>query len=483
MRVLFVTSEMAPWVKTGGLGDVAGALPKALRALGHDVRVFVPAYDCFDRAVPELHSLGEHFELYLGSHGYRLRLLGSEHAPGVRFVDCPALFHRGRVYTHDGDEHRRFLALSWAALMGAQHEGFAPDILHCNDWQTALLPLTLRVSFGWDRLFAATRTVLTIHNLNYQGVFGAGTLLDTNLAGAAQLFHQDELHHAGGGRINHLLHGILYADGVTTVSPTYAREIQTHEHGAGLDPYLRARHSTVVGVLNGIDVDEWSPEADPHLPHHYSATDLAGKAANKRELLEGFGLPVVDGVPLLGVVSRLVPQKGLDLLVDLAPELLAANRAQLIALGSGDPGLEERFAALQRRFPRHVCFYRGFSNPLAHRIEASADIFVMPSRYEPCGLNQMYSLRYGTVPVVHRTGGLADTVAPLRASEDTGTGFVFERCDHAGLRWALDQALRAYGEPDVWRRLVLRGMAQDFSWGRSAATYGALYARLHELAR
>lgn len=478
MNILFVTSEMAPYAKTGGLGDVTGALPRYLRSLGHDVRVFLPLYDRLDRPVARLDTYKAPFQVRLGVHTYEVALRVSDAAPGIYFVDCPALYHRGRIYTQDHDEHRRFLALTWAALMGAQLQGFAPDVIHCHDWQAALLPLTLKAAFGWDRLFARTRTLLTIHNLGYQGSFGAHTLDDTNLRPSAHLFHQDLLHRPGGGRINYLLHGLLYADGVTTVSPNYAREIQTPAHGVGLDGILRARQSTVMGVLNGIDPEEWSPDRDPHLPHPYSAQSLDGKAQNRRALLQRMGLPAVAGVPLLGVVSRLVYQKGLDLLCDVAPEMLARGQIQLVVLGSGEGNLEGRFAELQHRFPKQVSFHRGFSNPLAHLIEAGADVFVMPSRYEPCGLNQMYSLRYGTVPVVHRTGGLADTVAPYDPRNDSGTGFLFEHHDAAGLRWALHAAVSTWHQPAAWRRLMLRGMAQDFSWDRSAAIYSAIYERL-----
>jgi starch synthase len=393
-------------------------------------------------------------------------------------VHCPELYHRGRLYTNDPDEHRRFLVLGHAALMGAQRMGFAPDILHCNDWQTGLLPLTLKVRYGWDRLFANTKTLLTIHNLSYQGVFPSAILHDTHLADAAHLFHQDQLHHEHGGRINFMLHGILYADGITTVSPTYAQEIQTPTHGAGLDPFLRARKSTVVGILNGVDYDEWSPETDRHIAFNYSADELELKERNKEVLLGKMGLPYIKGVPVVGIVSRLVAQKGFDLLGPVLPELMKRKTFQLVVLGTGESGLEQMFSHFQRHHPSKVSFYRGFSTPLAHMIEAGSDIFLMPSRYEPCGLNQMYSLRYGTVPVVHRTGGLADTVEPWHPQTGTGKGFLFEHHDATGLRWALDVALDAYRDPVRWRRLMLNGMSRDFSWDKQAKLYELVYQRL-----
>jgi starch synthase len=272
-----------------------------------------------------------------------------------------------------------------------------------------------------------------------------------------------------------LLHGILYADGISTVSPTYAREIQTEQHGAGLDGTLRARSSTVVGILNGVDYEEWSPERDRHIAHPYSADDLAGKERNKQELLAALGLPYVEGVPVIGVVSRLAGQKGFGLLREVMPGLLARHGFQLTALGSGERHLEEMFTRLQQRFPRQVCFYRGFSNRLAHLIEAGADMFLMPSVYEPCGLNQMYSLRYGTVPIVHRTGGLADTVRPWRPSTGEGTGILFDHHDQAGLRWAIEAALALYRDRDAWRRLMLNGMEEDFSWDAQSRSYEQLY--------
>ncbi|MBL8786229.1 MAG: glycogen synthase [Deltaproteobacteria bacterium] len=486
MNVLVVTSEAAPFAKTGGLGDVLGALPRYLRKLGHDVRVFLPFYSSIDTKKGTFSPVGDPFPIVLGPHRYVVRIVTVDTHPGTFFVHCPELYARGSLYTNDLDEHRRFLVLGWAALIAAQHMRFAPDVLHCNDWQCGLLPLTLKVAFGWDRLFANTKTLLSIHNLNYQGVFPASTIGDTNLASSAHLFHQDQLHHPHGGRINYMLHGLLYAGIVSTVSPTYAREIQSEEHGAGLDPFLRARRSTVVGILNGVDYDEWSPEKDTLIPHRYSAADLSGKALDKEALVTALGLPYVPGVPVLGIVSRMASQKGFDLLGPILGNLLVKWGFQLAVLGSGESRLEQMFEGFRRRFPKQVGFYRGFSNPLAHLIEAGSDIFLMPSRYEPCGLNQMYSLRYGTVPIVHRTGGLADTVRPWNpyAANDAmdprraGNGFVFDHHDSRGLEWAIEMALGTFKHRPSWDRLVQNGMAEDFSWERQAALYVDLYQRI-----
>ncbi|MSP60778.1 MAG: glycogen synthase [Myxococcales bacterium] len=477
VKILHVASEVAPFAKTGGLADVASALPRHLRRAGHDVRVFLPLYDTIDAGAANLTPLLDGIEIRLGAHRYQAKIVVAGSEPHVHFVHCPALYARGAIYTSDADEHLRFLALCHAALAACQRMGFAPEIVHCHDWQTALLPLILKEQLAWDRLFADTRTLLTIHNLNYQGLFPAAIVPDTNFDHSAHLLHQDQLRE---GRINFLLHGILYADGVSTVSPTYSREIQTAEHGAGLDSFLRARTSTVIGILNGVEYDEWSPESDRLIPHRYGAADLAGKERNKEALLTGLGLPYVPGVPVAGIVSRLAGQKGFELVEEVMPDLLRRHRFQLVVLGSGERRLQEVFIRLQAAFPRQVCFYKGFSNPLAHLIEAGADLFLMPSRYEPCGLNQMYSLRYGTVPIVHQTGGLADTVRQWQPQSGEGTGFSFERHDAAGLRWAIEAALTVFDDRPAWRRLMKNGMAEDFSWSAQVKRYEAVYARLRD---
>jgi starch synthase len=465
---------MAPFAKTGGLADVMAALPRTLHRAGLDVRVVLPLYDTIDTKSHRFEHVLDH-DIALGAHHYQTKIFRVGVAPPIYFVHCPALYGRGRLYTADADEHRRFLLLQYAALILCQRLNWAPDVVHAHDWQAALLPMMIKSLFAGDPRFRRTRSLLTIHNLNYQGSFPASAGPDTNLGPVAHLFHQELL---GAGRINCLLQGILFADGVTTVSPTYANEIQTAEHGAGLDGFLRARTTTVVGILNGVDYAEWSPERDRHIPHHYSAADLSGKAADKQALLEKLGLRYHPGVPVLGIVSRLVTQKGFELLGPVLPDLLRRHGFQLVVLGSGEPGLEDMFTRLQRAFPAQVCFYQGFKNDLAHLIEAGADMFVMPSRYEPCGLNQLYSLRYGTVPIVHRTGGLADTVRPWSPRTGRGTGFVFDHHDAAGLRWAIQAALTTYRDPAQWHQLMQNGMAEDFSWETQGRLYELVYSRL-----
>ena len=480
MNILYLASEVARYAKTGGLADVSAALPQTLRRKGHDVRVFLPYYSKLDDKGAELEVVVRDLPIALGPHQYQVSIVRAER-PGdapVYLVHCPVLYARQGIYTTDVDEHLRFLVLVRAAFEACQRMQFAPDVLHANDWQAALAPLTLRVRYAWDRLFANTKTLLAIHNLAYQGIFPAATLADTGLGDAADLFHQDQLRD---GKINYLLHGILYADGVSTVSPTYAHEIQGDELGMGLDPFLRARSSTVVGILNGVDYGEWSPDHDPLIPARYSADDLAGKAANKQALTRKLGLPYAAHVPVIGIVSRLAGQKGFALVGDVMPALLRRHGFQLVVLGSGEPRFEQLFDDLARAFPRQVGFYRGFSNELAHLIEAGADMFLMPSRYEPCGLNQMYSLRYGTVPIVHKTGGLADTVQLWDPRDRTGTGIAFEHFNVDGLTWAIEAALGVFRDPPAWRALQANGMAKNFSWDAQATLYEALYRRLHTL--
>lgn len=480
MNVLFVSSEVAPFAKTGGLGDVASALPKALARRGHDVRVVMPLYARIDTSKHDLEPLARDVPLTLG--GARLSLsfftckLPGSDVP-VYFVHCPALYGRQGIYTEDHDEHLRFAALSWGALLLAQRLGFRPDVVHANDWQTALLPLLLRTMFSWDRLFAGARTLLTIHNIGHQGSFDARVLAETGLADAAHHFHQDQLRE---GRVNFLLTGILYASAITTVSPTYAREIMTPEHGVGLDGFLRERREVVFGVLNGIDEIEWGPRTDRYIAHPYDVDDLDGKEKNKRALLETVGLPYFQTAPVFGIVSRLAWQKGFDLCFEVLPALLRHHAAQLVVVGTGEPKYERLFFDLGRRFPRQVAYKRGFSEPLAHQVEAGADMFLMPSRYEPCGLNQLYSLRYGTPPIVHRTGGLADTVTPFSAARGTGNGFVFEHFDDSGLSYAIRRALAAFGSGKgehraLWRRLQENGMRGSYGWDERVVAYEQVY--------
>ncbi|MEI6459839.1 MAG: glycogen synthase [Pseudomonadota bacterium] len=477
-RILFITAEYAPLAKTGGLGDVSAALCQYLHAQGHDVRVFLPWYRDLNRAAltaPPVVLL-EGLVLELGTYRYEYRVLvgtPSLSQQAVHFIDCPALFDRAGLYGH-ADEHRSFLLLTRAAFEVAQRMAFAPHILHCNDWHTAFAPLYLRTLYAWDRLFAATRSVLTIHNIGYQGAFWSDGVADLSLGDAQWMLHQDELRD---GRINPMVHGILYADLINTVSPTYAQEIRTPEYGAGLDPYLRERGAAVCGILNGVDYQEWDPQHDRHLDQSYSAKDLSGKTRLKQQLASELSLSLGRGTLLFGIVSRLVSQKGIELLEAVLPEVLSQSDCGLVALGSGDARYEKFFTQLAADYPQRVHFTRGYSERLAHWIEAAADAFLMPSQYEPCGLNQMYSLRYGTVPLVRRTGGLADSVTPYNPATGQGDGLLFERYTPSALRAVIDEALALYGTPH-WGRMIQNGMARDYAWETQGRLYVDAYRAL-----
>lgn len=480
LRICFVASEVAPLAKTGGLADVAGALTKYLHAAGHDVRLFMPLH----RQIA--HSALQHWPvdflqdlpLKLGAHELRYSvrvatLPGSE--AQVYLIDCPALYDRATLYSTAPDEHLRYLALTHASLQCCQRMAFAPQIFHCNDWHTGLGPLLLRTVYAWDRLFQHTRSVMTIHNIGYQGTFPATAAADTGLDGAVDWLDAGE---RAAGRINPLREGILHAYHVTTVSPTYAKEIQTPEYGWGLDAVLRRRAADLTGILNGVDYEDWDPRHDRYLPEHYGANQLGVKARLKEQLLARLKLDAGARTPLVGIVSRLTAQKGFDLLFEALAPLLRSHSFALAVLGSGDPRYEAFFSQLAQTWPGRVAFQRGYSEELSHWIEAGSDIFLMPSHYEPCGLNQMYSLRYGTVPVVRRTGGLADSVQQFDVSTRQGTGIVFNDFDVGGVTWGIATALELYPQKALWRRLVQNGMAQDFSWRRQVGEYVSLYDRL-----
>ncbi len=488
LRLLYASSEVAPLAKTGGLADVSAALAEALHQRGHDVRLIVPLYRRIREAGHELVPVKglQDLVVELGAHSHRVsvqdvKLPGREQSAWC--LDCPELYDRDGIYTADDDEHRRFALLTRAALTTCQASNWAPDIVHANDWHVALLPLYLKLLSSWERLFAQTRTVLTIHNLGYQGAFSSDVVHDLGLDDARHLLHQEDM---AAGWISFLKTGLLYADVITTVSKTYAREIQTREHGMGLHEMLKGRAESLVGIVNGIDSAEWSPERDTLIPRRFSVDTLKDKRVNKTALLKSLGLPAAGrqpggrGVPVFGIVSRLVYQKGFELLFEPLREMLRHHDVRLVVLGSGQPDLERSFALLQRDFPGRVCFYKGYSNALAHLIEAGADFFLMPSRYEPCGLNQMYSLAYGTVPIVRRTGGLADTVQLYDPGTGEGTGIVFDDFDVDAIRRALAFALELYHEGPAWRRVQRNGMSQDFSWERQAGRYEELYHQLLE---
>lgn len=480
LKICLATAEFAPLAKTGGLADVCAALSAFLYEQGHDIRVLMPFYStlkCNGLQIEPVSRL-QNLSIKIGPWDIeysidRTTLPGS--GMPIYLLRCPALYDRKGLYTSAHDEHLRFILLSRAAIEMCQHTQFAPDIFHCHDWHVALIPLYLKTVYSWDRLFANTRSVLTIHNIGYQGVFGTDILADLSLGDSAGALHQDDFSQ---GRINFLKTGLLYADLLTTVSPSYAVEIQGAEYGMGLDDILRTRKDALIGILNGVDSKEWNPETDELIPQKFSRQDLSGKKTCKQELLKEMGLNARDTQPLIGIVSRFVSQKGFDLVEDVLPELLMRRDFSVVVLGSGEPHIEHFFEALQRHARGRVGFYRGYSEKLAHWIEAGSDMFLMPSRYEPCGLNQMYSLKYGTVPIVRETGGLADSVQAVDPVNGTGTGIRFQHYNSTGLRWAIDTALDFYDNKPLWAEIMRNGMAMDFSWQQQGEQYVKTFLKL-----
>jgi starch synthase len=469
------SSEMAPYAQTGGLGDVLASLPPALERLGATVHVVLPAYRTIDWEAAEAQASGS-IEVPTGS-GRREVNLRTAHRGGiaVTFVEADDYFGRehlyGGPYGDYPDNAERFAFFSRAVLALAARLEPAPDVVHCHDWQTALVPLVAR-AFPDPRL-AATRTVLTIHNLGYQGIFpsSAFPLLDLDWS----YFTPRTLEFYG--QVNFLKGGLVFANALTTVSRRYAEEILTPEHGHGLDGVLRERRGLLHGIVNGVDYTRWDPAHDPSIAAPFEADDLAGKAVCKADLQRRFGLRLAPHTPLFGIVSRLADQKGFDILSAAIPELLRHD-LQLAILGNGDARYEQHLAAEGRRAPERLAIRIAFDTAAAHQVEAGADAFLMPSRYEPCGLNQMYSMRYGTVPVVRATGGLADTVSEFDATTGHGTGFTFVPYTPEALLDAIQRAVDAYHRPPDWRRLMRNGMACDFSWGPPARHYLALYQSL-----
>ena len=467
-RVLMVSSEAIPLAKTGGLADVVGSLPAALREFRDETAVVIPRYGSID--LKGIRRVYDSLPVFLARVRYDTSIYQAPEEFPLYLVDCPQLFDRSGFYGDGGgdypDNHIRFAVIARAAL-GVARFLFRTEIFHCHDWQSGLVPVYLKTTYASDPTFLGTRTLFTIHNLGYQGLFPRSALADTGLDPA--VYRPDGLEFYG--NVSYLKAGIAFADAINTVSPTYAREIQTPEYGFGMDGALRARAGVLTGILNGVDYRDWSPEVDRYTPARYSADKLDGKAVCKEQLLLEFGLPL-DAMnrPLIGIVARFTRQKGADLIAEVAGDIIAEN-VYLAALGTGEPEYEDFFRRLAAQFPGRVAIQIGFDNGLAHRIEAGADIFLMPSRYEPSGLNQMYSLRYGTVPVVRATGGLDDTI-------EEGTGFKFKEYAGQALLGAVRTAVRAYSDPPSWREMMRRGMQKDFSWKTSAAAYSALYRRL-----
>jgi starch synthase len=473
---LFVASEGLPFSKTGGLADVAEALPKALAAQGHEVAVVLPRY----RGTKPGAQVTPSITIPIDGRLLFPAIDDGGLLNGVRyyFVDYPAYFDRDGLYGGPSgdfpDNAERYSLFCRAAIEICKHL-WPADVIHCNDWQTALVPLLLRTVYGDDPLVRDLPVVFTIHNMGYHGNFGKEVLERAGIP--AVLFNPGALEFYGS--VNFLKAGLIYSDYLTTVSKKYAEEIRTPEFGYGLDGVVRGRGERLVGILNGVDYSAWSPDRDKFIAAKYSAKDMSGKRVCKQDLLEVLGLPVEHvSRPVIGIVSRFADQKGFDLIAERAHELMREDLV-LAVLGTGDRKYEELFRALAAAYPGRVGVKIAYDNAIAHKIEAGADIFLMPSRYEPCGLNQIYSLKYGTVPIVRATGGLDDTIENFDLEHGTGTGFKFEEYSGAALAWAVRQALHHFMDERIWKRIQLNGMAKDFSW-KSPATE---YAKLYEAAR
>lgn len=472
MRILFVASEALPFAKTGGLADVIEALPRALVKIGHEVAVFLPRYRGVKSSKVILPSVTI-------PQGPRLRfpaITDGAVLHGVRyfFLDDPFYFDRDGIYGDKNHEYpdnaERYTEFCRAAIELAK-QVWLPDLAHCHDWQTAMIPVLLRTSYGDDPAVKNLPVVFTIHNIGYHGVFPKDSLERAGIPTG--------VYHPGGieffGNVNFLKGGLIYSDYLTTVSRKYAQEIQTSEFGFGLEGVIRARGDRLVGILNGVDYSTWSPDKDTLIPMKFSAKNMAGKRACKEALLEELEmLRDNPNRPVLGIVSRFADQKGFDLIAEIAHALMQED-ILLAVLGTGDRKYEELFRALAADFPGRVGLKVAYDNRIAHLIEAGSDMFLMPSRYEPCGLNQIYSLRYGTVPIVRATGGLDDTIETFDLEHGTGTGFKFTEYTGAALLYTIRQALHHFSNEGIWKRIQLNGMARDYSWNTSAAEYAKLY--------
>ncbi len=480
MHIAFAASECVPFSKTGGLADVVGALPRALAAAGHQVSVYIPRYR--QTKLTDARTVVRSITVPFDDH-YRFCSVvaaGSKSGVDHYFVEYPQFFDRDALYgTSSGDypdNAERFALFSRAVLEASKILG-VPQVFHCHDWQSALIPVLLKTQYAEDPAFREVGTVFTIHNMGYQGLFPPDTLPLLTLPWDLLTMSKMEFF----GNVNFLKGALVFSDFITTVSRKYSQEIQTTEFGFGLEGVLRDRASTVTGILNGVDYDEWSPQADKFTAARYSPQDLSGKAKCKQDLLAAFGITNPDlKLPVIGIVSRFAAQKGFDLIAQIM-DRLAREEMIVIALGNGDKQYEEMFARLQKQFPQKIAIKIAYDNAIAHKIEAGSDMFLMPSKYEPCGLNQIYSLKYGTVPVVRATGGLDDTIEPWDARTGRGTGFKFSDYNGEALLLTIKDALKAFRDQTSWQTLMRNGMDKDFSWNNSAKEYGRIYERVRQL--
>ena len=484
--IFFLASEIAPFAKTGGLADVAGALPKALKELGHEIRLFMPKYRCINerkfvlREVIRLKDL----EIPLGSRKVRVNIKSSfipNTKVQVYFLDCKPYFDRNELYvdpttkTDYKDNDERFILFARTALEMLKLLHWQPDIVHCNDWQTGLIPLYLKTLYNDDQVLGNVKTLVTIHNIGYQGNFDKSAVSKANLP-ESLFYPMSPLEFYG--KFSFLKAGLEYTDKINTVSPTYATEIQSgSEYGHGMEGILRRRHEDLHGILNGVDYSEWSPDVDKYIPFQYNSTQLDKKLENKKALLQECNLMFDEHIPLIGSISRLADQKGFDLIAEIIDQMMGLN-FQYVLLGTGDQKYHQLFTKMAKKYPQKISVHLKFDNRLAHLIEAGSDMFLMPSKYEPCGLNQLYSLHYGTIPIVRATGGLADTVVDFSPQAETGTGFVFKNYNSSELLQAIQRAIETFADSSIWTKLVHTAMKQDFSWKNSANEYTKLYTLL-----
>lgn len=487
LRILYVCSEIAPFAKTGGLADVANALPKALTEMGHEVRLMMPKYGCINERRYTLREVIRLKEVpILTGDGRVTAAVKSAFLPDskvqVYFLDHKPAFDRFELYSDPKtnqdfpDNAERFATFCRGVLETLKILRWEPNIIHCNDWQTSLIPVLLKTEFANDPFYKKMATVLTLHNVAYQGKFDADVMAKTALP--------ESLFAAGGpleyyGQVNYLKGGCLFADLLTTVSEKYAEEIQSDaEYGGGLEGVFAERKEDLYGILNGVDYNEWNPDTDKLIPYNYNVANFASeKIKNKKVLLEKNKLKFQEKVPIIGMVSRLAEQKGFDLLVEAIDKLMSLN-IQMVILGVGDEKYHQALKAAQKKYNKKLAINLRFDNELAHLIEAGSDMFLMPSRFEPCGLNQSYSLKYGTVPIVRATGGLADTIFEYDSGNDTGNGFVFAKYSSSEMLKAVNRAINLYADAKVWQRLVKKGMKEDFSWATSAEQYVKVYSKL-----
>ncbi len=480
-KILFVSSEAVPYIKTGGLADVVGSLPKYFDRNEYDVRVMLPKYACMDAAfLPNLRFVC-HFYVNLNWRKQYVGILESEYR-GIHyyFVDNEFYFAGLSPYNNIYEDVEKFAYFSKAVLASLPYIDYAPDVIHCHDWQTGLVPVYLHTAFGDDNFYAGIKTVFSIHNLKFQGRWRIREVIDiTGLP--EQIFNDKELESYG--EANYLKGGVVYADAITTVSPSYANEITTQEGGEGLHGLMNARRNVLHGILNGIDYDEFNPQTDPYIESNFSSKSvLSGKKANKVALQKELGLPVRESAFVIGIVSRLTEQKGFDLVSYIMDDLVSQLDVQIVILGTGESKFENVFHHFHSQYPDKVSAYIGYSEEKAHKIYASADAFLMPSLFEPCGLSQMMSMRYGTIPIVRETGGLKDTVQAYNEYENTGTGFSFCNFNADDMKYVVEYAYHVFrDERKAWEDMMQRAMAQDFSWNKSAGEYEKLYDSLCDM--